>query len=119
MIVLDTNVLSEIMRPAPEPRVLEWGDSVPPRHMAITAVTVAEILYGIGRMTEGKKGGASFGRLMSMADAQIAAVCRVHQCTLATRNERDCEGTGAKTVNPWSHAFSEDEERSKGYTTKP
>ena len=42
------------------------------------------------------------GRPISMADAQMAAVCRVHTCTLATRNVRDFEGTGATTLNPWN-----------------
>ena len=47
MIVLDTDVLSEIMKPVPEPRVLEWVNSVPALQTAITSVTVAEILYGV------------------------------------------------------------------------
>ncbi len=35
-------------------------------------------------------------------DAQVAAMCRVHACTLATRNVRDFEGSGVTTVNPWN-----------------
>ncbi|MFP4406964.1 MAG: type II toxin-antitoxin system VapC family toxin [Spirochaetaceae bacterium] len=64
MIVLDTNVLSEIMKPHPEPRVLSWVDSVPALETAITAVTVAEILYGIGRLPNG----ARRRKLMSAAE---------------------------------------------------
>lgn len=41
------------------------------------------------------------GRPISMADAQIAAICRVHDATLATRNTGDFEGTGVALVNPW------------------
>lgn len=138
MIVLDTNVLSEILKPVPESRVVEWVDSVPDVESAITSVTVAEILYGVGRMPEGKRrrqllsaaktifdedfrnrilvfdadAAVEYATLVverevaglpiSMADAQIAAVCRVHECTLATRNVGDFEGTGVMTVNPWS-----------------
>jgi len=47
MIILDTNVVSELMRPAPEPRVLRWFGSQAAEDLHITAVTMAEILYGI------------------------------------------------------------------------
>lgn len=46
MIVLDTNVLTALMRPKPEPRVIEWLDAREQYSMAVTANTVAEILYG-------------------------------------------------------------------------
>lgn len=38
---------------------------------------------------------------MSMADAQIAAICRVHDATLATRDVHDFDGTGVAVVDPW------------------
>lgn len=47
MIVLDTNVVSELMRPTPEPRVLRWFGNQAAEDLHITAVTLAEILYGI------------------------------------------------------------------------
>ena len=47
MIILDTNVVSEIMRPTPEQRVLRWFGSQAAEDLHITAITVAEILYGI------------------------------------------------------------------------
>ena len=53
MIVLDTNVLSELMKREADPRVVAWVDSIPPGQTAITALTVAEILYGIRRLPEG------------------------------------------------------------------
>ncbi len=34
-------------------------------------------------------------------DAQIAAICSVHQATLATRNTKDFRDTGIDLVNPW------------------
>ena len=55
MIVWDTNVLSEIMKPAPDSNVLSWVDSIPTSQTAITAITVAEILYGIGRLPDGAR----------------------------------------------------------------
>jgi len=47
MIILDTNVVMELMRPAPEPRVLGWFSIQTAEDLHVTAVTVAEILYGI------------------------------------------------------------------------
>ena len=47
MIVLDTNVLSEIMRPEPDPAVAAWISARPASSLFTTAVTQAEILYGV------------------------------------------------------------------------
>ncbi|RJS91151.1 type II toxin-antitoxin system VapC family toxin [Salinisphaera sp. Q1T1-3] len=56
MIVLDTNVLSELMRPAPNPQVVDWLDkSSTNTAVAVTAITVAEILYGVERLPEGQR----------------------------------------------------------------
>jgi predicted nucleic acid-binding protein len=41
------------------------------------------------------------GRAISMADAQIAAICRVHSATLATRDTGDFTDTGIDLINPW------------------
>ena len=43
MILLDTNVLSELMRPAPDPAVLRWLDGQPSDGLATTTVCVAEL----------------------------------------------------------------------------
>ncbi|WP_338925785.1 PIN domain-containing protein [Mycetohabitans endofungorum] len=40
-------------------------------------------------------------RPISLADAQIAAICRCHDASLATRNGRDFEATGLEVVDPW------------------
>ena len=55
MIVLDTNVLSETLRPAPEPRVLEWLSSQPRASLFVTTVTRGEILYGIKLLPDGQR----------------------------------------------------------------
>ena len=55
MILLDTNVLSELMRPAPEPRVLEWLDAQPVADVWISAITVGEIKLGIALLPEGQR----------------------------------------------------------------
>ncbi|HWV09622.1 MAG TPA: type II toxin-antitoxin system VapC family toxin [Pseudomonas sp.] len=55
MILLDTNVLSELMRLQPAPQVLSWVDAQPANELVICSITVAEILYGIARMPDGKR----------------------------------------------------------------
>ena len=137
MIVLDTNVLSEFMRIEPETRVLAWVDAQPAMDLAISAITVAEILHGIARLPSGKRkqnlqanAMAMFeedfaGRILpfdahaaveyaslvadceakgwavSMADAQIAAICRAHGAAIATRNVKDFRFSGVEVMNPW------------------
>ncbi|WP_374637729.1 PIN domain-containing protein [Paracoccus sp. (in: a-proteobacteria)] len=44
MIILDTNVLSEILRPAPEPRVVDWLAAQDGATACLTAITEAELV---------------------------------------------------------------------------
>lgn len=55
MIVLDTNVISELMNPDGSERVLIWAGSVPRARLFTTAISEAEVLYGLARMPEGRK----------------------------------------------------------------
>ncbi|MBO0853828.1 MAG: type II toxin-antitoxin system VapC family toxin [Nocardia sp.] len=54
MIVLDTNVISEIFRPQPDARVVAWLESLT-GDVAITAVTLAELLAGVRRLPDGRR----------------------------------------------------------------
>jgi len=137
VIVLDTNVISELTRQSPEPGVISWLDSQPVTQVATTAITAAELLYGVARLPGGRRktelaaavrdllsgdfGGRvlpfderaapryadivserdQLGRPIGIADAQIAAICRVLDAVLATRNTTDFEETGIELINPW------------------
>ncbi|CAM4004254.1 type II toxin-antitoxin system VapC family toxin [Kibdelosporangium persicum] len=137
MIILDTNVLSEVIRREPDESVLMWLDSLPAEEVATTAITAAELLHGVARLPDGHRKTAlteavnavvhndfhgrveSFdmlaaneyaaivsrrdmaGRPITMADAQIAAICRSRHATLATRNTKDFLNTGVELVDPW------------------
>jgi toxin FitB len=139
MIILDSNVLSELTRSKPDEAVLAWADSVPGPAAATTAITVAELLYGVARLPDGHRKAAltdavrqlidvdlagraqpfdyaaawhyativtdrvAAGRPISVSDAQIAAICRSLDATLATRNTKDFDGTGVKLVNPFRY----------------
>ncbi len=60
MILLDTNVLSEPMRPAPDATVLKWLDNQLVAHLYISAVTKAEIELGLAILPDGKRKKALF-----------------------------------------------------------
>jgi len=55
MIILDTNVLSETLRPTPSTRVLEWMRSEPASALFTTAITESEMLYGVALLPEGAR----------------------------------------------------------------
>lgn len=55
MIILDTSVLSELMRPDAEPKVIAWMDAQARESLATTAVTKAEMLFGVERLMDGKR----------------------------------------------------------------
>ncbi len=55
MIVLDTNVISELMKPAPAAPVLRWVAQHPASALFTTSVTQAEVLYGVLLMPAGKR----------------------------------------------------------------
>ena len=58
MIVLDTNVVSELMRGTTDPRVLRWVGEVGDAELATTSITVAEIEYGLARLPDGARADA-------------------------------------------------------------
>ena len=54
MILVDTNVLSELTRPAPEPQVIAWLEVNEPS-LALPAIALAELRYGIARLSDGRR----------------------------------------------------------------
>jgi predicted nucleic acid-binding protein len=55
VIVLDTNVISELARRVPDPGVLSWLDSLEVSDVATTAITAAELRYGVARLSDGRR----------------------------------------------------------------
>jgi predicted nucleic acid-binding protein len=130
VILVDTNVLSELARPAPDQYVLRWSRTVP-LPLSVSAVTFEEIHYGLSwrpnpaiqawfatflehscevlPVTEAiaARAGQLRGRLRlegrrrTQADMLIAATAQAHQLALATRNIRDFDGCGIPVVNPF------------------
>ncbi|MGH1549322.1 PIN domain-containing protein [Leifsonia poae] len=54
MILLDTNVVSELTKPRPEPRVVAWLESWERTELYISSVTITEMLAGANRMSDGR-----------------------------------------------------------------
>ncbi len=63
MIALDTNVISELMRPTPAEVVVAWFDAQRAADLAIPAVAVAELRYGVARLPHGARQRALSARL--------------------------------------------------------
>jgi len=55
VIVLDTNVVSALMRSEPDPNVVSWLDSLPAESVWTTSVTVFEVRLGLEILVEGRR----------------------------------------------------------------
>lgn len=55
MILLDTNVVSEAMKPEPDRAVQAWLDEQAAETLYLSSVTIAELMFGIGALPEGKR----------------------------------------------------------------
>jgi len=139
VIVLDTNVTSELMRSSPSLAVTAWVQAHSATELYTTSITLAEILYGIERLPAGRRKDLlrtaaqevfstfaehvlAFDATAAMEyaeivrererigapidgfDAQIAAICRLHGATLASRNTKDYQNTGIALIDPWHGA---------------
>lgn len=74
MILLDTNVVSELMRAAPAPEVLAWFRTAPPEPLALSAITAAELRYGIACLPKGRRKSALDATVTDMLDAEFAGL---------------------------------------------
>ncbi len=74
MIILDTNVLSELMKPNPDNGVAAWVGGQPATELFTTSITEAEIFYGIELLTKGKR-----------RDGLLAAAEKLFELDLAGR----------------------------------
>ena len=127
--LVDTNVLSELARPAPDPHVLAWAEARP--LIAISAVTVEEVAFGLTwqpkervrvwfewfletfcevlpvtleiarRAGELRGDFQRHGDVRTQADMLIAATAQIEGLTLVTRNVQHFEGCGIQLLNPF------------------
>lgn len=55
MILLDTNVVSEAMKPEPDPAVRDWLDEQAAETLYLSSVSIAELMFGVSALPEGKR----------------------------------------------------------------
>lgn len=126
----DTNIISELVRPQPNPGVLIWVKNL--SDINISVITVEEIFYGltskpnikvqswwdnfiqnhcqilpitaeIAKLCGQLRGQQRLsGKTVTQADMMIAATAQIHQLTLVTRNIRDFDSCGIPLFNPFS-----------------
>lgn len=68
MILLDTNILSELIRPALEPAVEQWLAEQPDASLFICAITEAELRYGAALLPNGKRRAALTAEIKGMLE---------------------------------------------------
>ncbi|MDA3937775.1 MAG: type II toxin-antitoxin system VapC family toxin [Spirochaetia bacterium] len=128
--LVDTNIISEIMKKAPNKGVVEWFSRQ--EEIFFSVITIEEIYYGLSRKNliqkltwfkqfsadkatvleitdkisfwSGEKRGnlAESGKIVTMADSLIAATAHDYGLILATRNIKDFQHFGIAVVNPFS-----------------
>jgi predicted nucleic acid-binding protein len=128
--LLDTNVVSEVMKRSPNPSVVDWFCSLD--EFSVSAVTLEELVYGLRRRDllakeawlrrmladkadivpvtvaaahwsgERRAMLASAGRTVTQADALIAACAWELGLILATRNVDDFRGFGVPLLDPFA-----------------
>jgi toxin FitB len=72
MIVLDTNVVSEMMRSKPEVKVLHWLDSVPRTNLFISVLTIVELKFGSALLTDGTDKQKLNAKIIDVLSSQFA-----------------------------------------------
>jgi len=125
----DTNVLSELARPAPNPGVLLWAEEI--RVVSISTITIDEVIFGltlrpnarvlawfedfvakscqvldvtpaVARAAGAMRARlAGRGQVRTQADMLIAASAAAHGLTVVTRNTKDFTGCGISVLNPF------------------
>ena len=130
MQLADTNAVSELMRPRPQPSVTAWAEAQ--ERIALSVITIEELRFGLTlrpsaqlerwlarfvaarvevlpidqRIVE--RAGDLRARLRlaghtrTQADMLIAATAAHHGLTLVTRNTRDFAGCGLRLLDPWT-----------------
>ena len=137
MIILDTNVVSEPVKPSANPAVIAWLDRQHPETLYLTATSLAELLTGVELLPEGRRrmglssalqeliarlfgarilpfdevAAASYasivgltrahGKALSIGDAQIAAIAKLHGFAVATRDREPLLHAGIQVIDPW------------------
>lgn len=70
MIILDTNVVSELMKPTPDAGVRKWLRGLGEDALATTSICLSEIVYGLSRLPHGQRRASLFDKLEAFVGPQ-------------------------------------------------
>ena len=127
MILLDTNVISEMMKAEPDAAVRAWLNAQAAETLYLSSVTLAELLFGIQNLPHGKRrDGLDFvlkaildlfqGRILPFdaqaarhyagkgfptPDGYIAAIAASRHYIVASRDTAPYEAANVRVINPW------------------
>ena len=129
MILLDTNVVCEAIKPEPNPSVLAWLDAQAAETLFLSSISVAELLFGIGALPDGRRKGMldqfigrvlhfdtsaarhyadlalkarAAGRGFPTPDGSIAAIAAAHGFAVASRDASAFNSAGLTVIDPWT-----------------
>jgi len=71
MLILDTNVISEILRPSPETKIIAWLGARPRSTLFTTTITRAELLYGVHLLPDGRRKHALLTAVLHIFDTDL------------------------------------------------
>jgi hypothetical protein len=127
VILVDTRLVSEPLRPAPDVGVVAWIDAQPLETLFLSALTVAELRAGVALLPAGKRRSGlqqnlekrvlplfagrvlpfdlararSAGRAIATADDCIAPIAAANGMAVATCDAQPFEAAGVEVINPW------------------
>src|SRR5215468_10127248 len=131
MIILDTNVISALMRHPADQKVIAWLNRQPRSSIWTTSITLLELYYGLQIMAAGRKRSAlmqrletlvmekldrriaaghaadlmaarkKVGRPVELRDTMIAGIVLASNATLATRNKMHFDDLPVSVIDPW------------------
>ena len=110
MILLDTNVVSEAMKPEPNPAVRNWLDERAAETLYLSSVTIAELMYGIGTLPKGRRkdklGGALDGVLELFTDRILPFDIGAARCYAGLAVKARAAGKGFPTPDGYIAAIA-------------
>ena len=98
MILLDTNIVSEAMKPEPNSKVRDWLDEQAAETLYISSVTIAELLFGVGMLPKGKRRdmlGAAVDNVLNLFEGRILSFdsdSAQHYAVLAVKARKSGKG---------------------------
>jgi predicted nucleic acid-binding protein len=120
VILLDTNVVSEPLRAAPDARVVEWIDAQPLETLFLSAITVAELRAGVALLPAGKRRTGLQHSLETQVLPLFAGrvlpfdlACTQAYAALLSAARGACRGPGHREPR-WLHRRHRDRQRSGG-----